>query len=185
MGAALYTSDRRSGSMHGKSFPLDSVYAGIDADNLYGRLDFAGSIPSEDMTIVVNAEFWAPEARTPQSAFRLDVNAKAGKIISWKATPEAPGSSGNAKSSGASGDLEKQAAVALVRQFEFKLPLSLLAGSTSGGNSGPAPTGPVPPAGKVRLRFSLWQNRLPVDALPVEGWIELQLLSEDELMASA
>ena len=34
---------------------------------------------------------------------------------------------------------------------------------------------------RLRLRFSLWHNRLPVDALPVEGWIELQLLSEWEL----
>jgi hypothetical protein len=33
------------------------------------------------------------------------------------------------------------------------------------------------------LRFSLWQNRLPVDALPVEGWIELQLVSEMEMAA--
>jgi len=32
----------------------------------------------------------------------------------------------------------------------------------------------------LRLRFSLWENRLPVDALPVEGWIELQLVSEGE-----
>jgi hypothetical protein len=33
----------------------------------------------------------------------------------------------------------------------------------------------------VRLRFSLWHNRLPVDALPVEGWIELHLLSEGDM----
>jgi hypothetical protein len=37
----------------------------------------------------------------------------------------------------------------------------------------------------LRLRFSLWQNRLPVDVLPLEGWIELRLLSEDELTALA
>jgi len=35
------------------------------------------------------------------------------------------------------------------------------------------------------LRFSIWQNRLPLDALPPEGWIELQLLSENELAALA
>jgi hypothetical protein len=37
----------------------------------------------------------------------------------------------------------------------------------------------------LRLRFSLWQNRLPVDALPLEGWIELRLLSEQDLAALA
>jgi hypothetical protein len=41
----------------------------------------------------------------------------------------------------------------------------------------------VAPTTRLRLRFSLWQNRLPVDALPMEGWIELQLLSEGELAA--
>ena len=35
---------------------------------------------------------------------------------------------------------------------------------------------------KLRLRFSLWQNRLPADALPLEGWIELQVLSEGDLL---
>ncbi len=36
---------------------------------------------------------------------------------------------------------------------------------------------------RLRMRFSLWKNRLPVDALPVEGWIELELLAEDDLLA--
>ena len=32
---------------------------------------------------------------------------------------------------------------------------------------------------------SLWHNRLPLDALPLEGWIELHLLSEEDLKAMA
>jgi len=36
---------------------------------------------------------------------------------------------------------------------------------------------------RLRLRFSVWQNHLPVDALPVEGWIELELLAEEDLVA--
>jgi hypothetical protein len=38
---------------------------------------------------------------------------------------------------------------------------------------------------RLRIRVSLWQNRLPVDALPLEGWLELPLLSEEELHALA
>jgi hypothetical protein len=38
-------------------------------------------------------------------------------------------------------------------------------------------------ATRLRLRFSLWQNGLPTDALPVEGWMELQLLSEADLIS--
>ena len=41
----------------------------------------------------------------------------------------------------------------------------------------------TPAVTRVRLRVSLWQNRLPVDALPLEGWIELQLLEEGDLMS--
>jgi len=70
-------------------------------------------------------------------------------------------------------------AVVLGRNFEFKLPLAALyalprESSTSEGS---------PAATRLRLRFSIWQNRLPVDALPVEGWMELQLLPEAELIA--
>src|SRR5215470_4009734 len=56
MGAAVYTADHRAGAMHGKQFLLDSVYAGIDATCLYGRLDFAGKVPVADFGIVVNVE---------------------------------------------------------------------------------------------------------------------------------
>jgi hypothetical protein len=83
------------------------------------------------------------------------------------------------------------AAVALDRHFEFRLPLTLLyatprdsSANVSSAN-GPSANEPSPAATKLRLRFSLWQNRLPVDALPVEGWMELLLLPEDELMALA
>jgi hypothetical protein len=39
------------------------------------------------------------------------------------------------------------------------------------------------PAARLRLRFSMWQNHLPVDALPVEGCIELALLAEEDLLS--
>jgi len=43
----------------------------------------------------------------------------------------------------------------------------------------------VPVATRLRLRFSLWENQLPMDALPLEGWIELQLVGESDLAAAA
>src|SRR5207248_7152080 len=48
MGAAHYTADRRSGAMHGKVFLLESIYAGIDEQNVYGRMDFAEQIPDAE-----------------------------------------------------------------------------------------------------------------------------------------
>ena len=168
MGAARYTADRRSGAMHGKVFLLDSIYAGIDETNVYGRIDFAG-IPESQFEIVVNLESWAENSIRPRRALRLNVDAHAEKISSWKMSDNGD-------------DLTKDgSAVALAKNFEFRIPLALLYAlprELSADTSNAAAT-------KLRLRFSLWQNHLPADALPVEGWLELQLLSEEELIALA
>ena len=169
MGAAHYTADRRSGSMHGKVFLLDSIYAGIDEENLYGRADFAGGLPDGDFEVVVSLESWGESASRPRRALRLATHSVAGKL-----TP--PVVSENGEQLRAEGVI-----TVLARNFEFKVPLSLLYALPL--ESAPVPG--TPAATKIRLRFSIWQNRLPVDALPVEGWFELQLLPEIELMALA
>ena len=74
MGAAVYTADQRAGAMHGKQFLLDSVYAGIDSTNVYGRLDFAGKVPEEDFELVVNVESWANGEPRPRRALRLEAS---------------------------------------------------------------------------------------------------------------
>jgi alpha-amylase/alpha-mannosidase (GH57 family) len=175
MGAAVYTADHRAGAMHGKQFLLDSVYAGIDETNIYGRLDFVGGkAPEVDFDLVVNLESWAAETQRPRRTLRLDVSVHAGNIRSWKITvPEEDKPL----------EASKGATVALDRNFEFKLPLAwLLAAPVAASAVG---KGTTPIATKLRLRFSMWQNRLPVDALPLEGWIELQLLSEEDLVSLA
>ena len=87
--------------------------------------------------------------------------------------------------SSSSSKSEAIARLALLKNFEFRLPLGwLLAKPVSGNELGASVGAPaIPPSDCLKLRFSLWQNRLPVDALPMEGWIELQLLSEWELAA--
>ncbi len=162
MGAAAYTADHHSSAMHGKTFLLDAVYAGIDETNLYGRLDFIEGVPGGEFVIVVNLESLS-ETRQTVRALRLDLAASGKKMSSWKVTT--PGT-GEVLGSSLS---TKGSTVALARNFEFKLPLEWLAAAKT------------KPAKSARLRFSLWENRLPVDALPVEGWIELQLVSEHEL----
>ena len=167
MGAAHYTADRRSGAMHGKIFLLDSIYAGIDRQNIYGRMDFAGSVPLGNFEIVVNIESWADHSSRPRRGLRLNVHVVNSKITNWKISDNGDQLSGDG------------AEAALVRNFEFKIPLALLYAEPpefAADSSSPAAT-------KIRLRFSVWQNRLPADALPIEGWLELQLLPEEELMA--
>jgi len=168
LGAAQYRADRRSGAMHGKVFLLDSIYAGIDEKNVYGRMDFANEIPEGDLEIVVNLESWAEKANRARRAVRLDTEVKERRISRYAA------SDGNEMLS------SDGVAAVLGKNFEFKLPLSMLY-ALPVESSSPA----TPAANRIRLRFSVWQNRLPVDALPVEGWMELQLLPEIELISLA
>ena len=177
MGAAVYTADQRSGAMHGKSFLLDSVYAGIDEEFVYGRLDFSEGVPEADFDLVVNVESWAGDGQRPRRALRLDTAVKAGQIEAWKA---GVGDDGEPLAT-SKGPLDG-ASVALQRSFEFRVPLAWLLAAPVSASNGPD-AGSV--ATRLRLRFSLWQNRLPVDALPLEGWIELQLLREEDLVSLA
>ena len=183
MGAAVYTADHRAGAMHGKQFLLDSVYAGIDATSLYGRLDFAGKVPLADFEIIVNVESWASGEALPRRTLRVVASASDGRIKEWRVE------NGAAEQVLASlAQPNEHVKVALLRNFEFKVPLIWLLGvpPTGSETAGDKKSGaPVTPTSKLRLRFSLWQNRLPVDSLPLEGWIELQVVSEGELLFGA
>jgi hypothetical protein len=180
MGAAVYTADRRDGAMHGKQFLLDAVHAGIDDAFLYGRLDFAeNTLPAMDFDLVVNLESWATEESRPRRTLRLDVRVELGKIRAWKL--------GVPEENQPMALMERptgQVAVALGRNFEFKVALAWLlatpsssapASANSLGNDSNAVTT------KQRLRLSLWQNGLPVDSLPEEGWMELPLLRQEDM----
>jgi alpha-amylase/alpha-mannosidase (GH57 family) len=179
MGAACYTSDQRSGSMHGKQFLMDEVLAGIDEEYVYGRLDFAGKMPDHGFEVVVNLESWANHTANPRRELRLDAAVEGGRLQSWKMIE------GKDKVVADATDSKGQARVALGRNFEFRLPLTWLLAApldiekVRGAKSSDVLTT------RLRLRFSVWQNRLPVDALPVEGWIELELLAEEDLVAAS
>ncbi len=169
MGAAHYTADRRSGAMHGKVFLLESIYAGTDEQNVYGRMDFADQMPEGEFEVVVNLESWGDSSARPRRTLRLNAEVAKGNIARWTVADQ-----------GETFPLEAAATV-LARNFEFKVPLVWLYAlprESSAESSSLVAT-------KLRLRFSIWQNRLPVDALPVEGWMELQLLPEEELSAPA
>ncbi len=179
MGAAAYTADHRAGSMHGKQFLLDAVYAGIDATQLYGRLDFTGKAPDADFEIVVNVESWAQGESRPRRALRVDASAHEHKLKEWKIES----ADGRVLASPATSD--DNVKLALLRSFEFKLPLAWLLANPTSSSANPKPATGVAATTKVRLRYSLWENRLPVDSLPLEGWIELQVLSEGDLLFGA
>jgi alpha-amylase/alpha-mannosidase (GH57 family) len=182
IGAAIFTADQRAGAMHGKQFLLDSVYAGIDSTFVYGRLDFAGPVPDMEFDLVVNLESWANGEPRARRTLRLDAAVRDRQLTGWKVDGREDSSSSASKS-------EDTAKAALLRNFEFRMPLSWLLAAPAAGPDLKVPDDRKPAAtavaatSRIRLRFSLWQSRLPVDALPMEGWIELQLVSEWELGA--
>jgi alpha-amylase/alpha-mannosidase (GH57 family) len=179
MGAAVFTADQRAGAMHGKQFLLDSVHAGIDNTFVYGRLDFAGAIPEMEFDLVVNLESWASGEVRPRRSLRLDAKVQDRQMTQWNVEGREDVPPASEKKN------EESAKVALLRNFEFRLPLSWMLGKPVLPAAQSKATAALAPTSRLRLRFSLWHNRLPVDALPVEGWIELMLLSEGELAAGA
>ena len=184
MGAAIYTADHRAGAMHGKQFLLDSVYAGIDSTQVYGRLDFTEKVPEEDFDLVVNLESWASGEQRARRVLRVEAAVHAGKLREWKIENGAEVKV-KASSSQSPSETDEHVKLALLRNFEFKLPLAwLLATPTAAATDRPADhkASAIAATSRLRLRFSLWQNRLPVDSLPVEGWVELQVVSEGDLI---
>jgi alpha-amylase/alpha-mannosidase (GH57 family) len=179
MGAACYTADQRSGSMHGKQFLMDEVLAGIDEQYAYGRLDFAGKVPEHGFEVVVNLESWANHAAKPRRELRLEALVDGRRLQSWKITEGKDAVLADATHA------KDEARVALVRNFEFRLPLTWLLAAPLEIAKVRGPKSSELLTTRLRLRFSVWQNRLPVDALPVEGWMELELLTEDDLLAAS
>src|ERR1700678_826573 len=185
MGAARYTADQRSGAMHGKQFLMDEVLAGIDEKYVYGRLDFVDKVPAEKFEVVVNLESWAKHAAKPRRELRLGAEVEGGRICSWKLTQgksnvlEDSKEAKDSATAGASASLR----VVLVRNLESPLPLAWLLAAPLEVEKVRGAMGSGSFTVRLRLRFSLWQNQLPVDALPVEGWIDLELLAEEELLA--
>jgi hypothetical protein len=179
MGAACYTADQRSGSMHGKQFLMDEVFAGIDEQYVYGRLDFSDKVPEDAFDVVVNLESWANHASKPRRQLRLGAVVDGGRMQSWKVTDEEEALLADSTDVANSGE----ARVALVRNFEFRMPLIWLFAAPLEIEKVRGPNSSDLLAVRLRLRFSVWQRQLPVDALPVEGWIELELLAEEDLLA--
>jgi alpha-amylase/alpha-mannosidase (GH57 family) len=170
MGAAMYTADMRAGAMHGKQYFLDSVYAGVDEDFLYGRVDFAGGVPGMSFDVVVNVESQAGKSSEAHRKLRVDASVENKALQSWSVTNPQSG----AQVVDATRSEKSPVQVAIKKVFEFRVPLEWLRAPMA--NQGPQ-------ADRLGLRVSIWHDRLPVDALPVEGSIELQLVSEAELMS--
>ena len=169
MGAASYTSDQRTSAMHGKQFLLDAVYAGLDANSVSGRLDFHhGVVPESAYRLVVNFEVWRSEGsqKAAPTLYRLTVDAHGRELERWVLTngeerhklASFSRDNGNANTMGVE--------VALDQIFEMRVPFELIQAQEGS---------------RIRLRFAIWREHLPVDSLPLEGWMDLHAVAEAEL----
>lgn len=169
IGAASYVAEQRSSAMHGKTFLLETGYAGIDERNLYCRLDF-----------LEHPLLWAGESRLlltmePESSrriYRLEVDISQGRISAWSFAAQVRSTDDQADADGfqqiAKTSQEEGIEVAMDSIFECKIPLEMLE----------ARTGAL-----LHVRFVILRDRLPVDSLPEEGFIELPVISEYEMSA--
>ncbi len=159
LGAATHVAEPRSSAMHGRPALLKAGYAGIDESNLYCRIDFTENLSdwaSADTRLVMTVE---PEVDgSAKPAFRLEADISGGRLQGWKLLKDAGGKSIAVKTGGVS--------VCLDAIFESQIPLALLDASE----------GAV-----LGIRFSLWRDRLPLDALPRDGFLEVPVVAEDAL----
>ncbi|MDP9263161.1 MAG: hypothetical protein M3O85_02450, partial [Acidobacteriota bacterium] len=103
-----------------------------------------------------------PDAPAPHCRLRLHMSVAGGVMQSWEL--EAQDEKGVVASSAQPGSV----GVRLGKVLELKVPLATLRAANGD---------------KVRLCFSAWKDGLPIDSLPIEGCIDLQVLSEAELAA--
>jgi hypothetical protein len=103
---------------------------------------------------VVIIETLNPDANGDQSV-RLEADISHGKLRGWKL-----GENGRQEEDGFQ--------VGIDSIFECRAPLKALNAAMGS---------------RLRIRFSLWRDGLPLDALPQEGAIELMVAPESELSA--
>ncbi len=161
MGAAMFSSDHRSGSMHGKLFVLEALYAGIDEAHLYARVDFSSTLPEGETMATLHLALRDGEQKVAN--FCLEVELAQGQITGWTLRDEG-------KALIASQSKPKEVEVALGKILEAKLPMALLR----------AEQGQT-----FNLRFVLYRDHMPIDALPQEGSLEIHVAPEEVLVEIA
>jgi alpha-amylase/alpha-mannosidase (GH57 family) len=162
LGAATHITDRRSSAMHGKTFLLDTGYAGIDEHHLYCRLDFMEKVsdwvtPDSRLVMTIKSQ----SAGAPEHSYKLEASIAATSVRDWTFSENG---NGPQKQEGLIVTLRRESV------FECKLPLQALGAKSET---------------LLRVRFSLWRGQLPVDALPQDGFIEVQVIPEEDLSAVA
>jgi len=147
MGAGRYRPDERQGAMHGRKINVQEVWYGSDGASLFVRVDFHQSQSGAMAGTEVRCSISGPpesggKASGRETEYRLQLARDGVEILGT----EGPGST-------VVGALK----TAYRRVLEIAVPFNAL------GARADAP---------VRFQLSLWEDGLPIDAQPAQGWIE-------------
>jgi alpha-amylase/alpha-mannosidase (GH57 family) len=150
LGAGVYSPEYRSGSMHGGAQCVEALYFGHNERSLYLRLD---------LSIAFLEKY-------PQFEIRVNVNGenraslhatigecRLGLIQLWRQGEQILVPLGTGE----------QLHAAFDRIFELRLDYALLG---------------LEPGEKTRLQVSLWAEELPLQVIPSEGWLTLELTDD-------
>ena len=161
IGAAMATADRHTSAMHGKEFVLESLRAGIDEQNLYARVEFARDISRETFELRFQIESSGADGSAEKRRHHLWVTLENEAITAW-----------SIREQGQPADAILEAPDLRFQEvFEMSVPLTALGAELDGA--------------KLRLRCSVWRGGAPIDCLPVEGSLGLNLVSAEKLEALA
>jgi alpha-amylase/alpha-mannosidase (GH57 family) len=150
LGAGIYLPDTTSGSMHGVCNCLEALYYGCSRKALFLRLDFPAAFRQE------HASWETRISIDGDSNARLHVSVHEDTVVNiefWKGgeslqVPQATGDNLHARFS---------------KIFEVRLTHSLLG---------------ISPCKQIQLQISLWADDLPLQIMPQEGWLTLDLSEE-------
>lgn len=162
LGAASFTADRRGSSMHGKQFLLERAYAGIDARNLFFRVDVAGELKGQHL-LETRIEVLPAAVDQKRKAFIARF------LVSDRAlvTTDLIAQSENSENGNQANSLNRDLKASFEKVLRAKAPLLLL-GAALGDT--------------LLLRFSIFRDQLPLDSLPTQGWMELPIIGEEQML---
>jgi alpha-amylase/alpha-mannosidase (GH57 family) len=162
LGAASFTADRRGSSMHGKQFLLERAYAGIDSRNFFFRVDVAGELTG-DHTLETRIEVLPASVEDKRKTFLARFALSNRTLLGAELVAEVESSeNGNRPNS-----LSREMKASFEKVLRAKVPLSVL-GAALGDT--------------LLLRFSIFRDQLPLDSLPTQGWMELPIIAEEQML---
>jgi len=162
LGAASFTADRRSSAMHGKKFILERSYAGIDEHNCFLRLDFSEELHGEH-NLEIRIEVLPADVEQPRRVFLGRFSILERELLGKELTIYGNAASGGDGIGAASQNLQ----ASFERVLRVKIPLSALEAQL--GDT-------------LLLRFTIFREQLPLDSLPAQGWMELPVIREEQML---